>query len=221
MESMRAHILGMHRSGERLDNVRSARIDALLDEADLQVAPSPGSVSESAAQRRQRRLEESWPPPSDPNVALVAAVASGDLDAMRSALRDGADPNFRAGGLDEPVLSIAVRRAAATGDHALVGELLGAGANPNHASRQGETSLHVAASVGSPVLVDMLSRAGADPFRRDLAGRTPKELAVVALGRHQVASHAVFGALDRCEARRLGPTAPQRSPITERAFERG
>ena len=221
MESLRSQILGLHRSGERLDNVRSARIDEAFDAHDLHLAPSHGSVSASSAERRQRRLEEVWPSPTDANVSLVEAVLSGDLDAVRGALNNGADPNFRAGGLDEPVLCLAVRRAVATGDNSIVSELLQSRADPNFTTRQGETSLHVAASLGSPTLVDLLSRAGADPLKPDLAGRTPKELAVVVLGRHQVATHPVFQALDRSEFAKLGPTLDRRSPTTHRTFDRG
>lgn len=221
MELLTEQLVALQRGGDRVDLVRSRRIETALAGASLDLAPSPGSVTAPSSYRRQLRSVENWPIATDPNVRLVEAVASHDPDAVESALEAGADPHFRCGPLDEPVLSHAVRMGARTGDSSIVSMLLSAGADPNEAGRSGETPLHVAAASGSPQMVDLLVAHGADPFRRDRAGRTPRELAVAVLGRHQVASHAVFAALDKAERGLVGPGLPERQPRSQGSLDRG
>ena len=211
MESLHSQLLALQRGGDRLDHFSAQRIERALEHAELDRSASPRAVTASSLVRRQRRLEEEWPSPSQANIALVEAVAQHDPSAVQAALSHGADVNFRAGPFDEPVLTHAVRRGSDVGDESIVGMLLAEGALPNAAGRQGETPLHAAAAVGNARMVDLLSKAGADPLKLDLAGRTPRELAVVTLGAHQVASHPVFDALDKAEARSLGPSLSPRS----------
>ena len=211
MESMHSQLLALQRGGDRLDHFSAQRVERALEFAELDRTASPGAVTSSSLVRRQRRLEEEWPSPTEANVSLVEAVASHDPSAVRSALDQGADPNFRAGPFDEPVLTHAVRRGTDVGDESVVGMLLASGASPNVPGRQGETPLHAAAAAGNARMVDVLSTAGADPLKRDLAGRTPRELAVVTLGSAQVGSHPVFDALDKAEARFVGPSVSPRS----------
>ncbi len=121
--------------------------------------------------------------------ALVDAARNGDLAAVRSLLRGGADPNAAA--LDgSTALHWAVHRdslamvnalltagaradrltrykvapltlAAQNGDAAIVERLLAAGANPDTVSEEGQTALMTASRNGSVAAVRALLRRGA------------------------------------------------------------
>ena len=110
-----------------------------------------------------------------PARSLVADAASkGDLNAVRTLLKQGADVNTPQGdGMT------ALHFAAERGDAALAEMLLYAGANVSAGTRIGQyTPLHLAARRGSAPVVKALLAAGADPsVRAPLSGVTPLHLA--------------------------------------------
>ena len=162
-----------------------------------------GSVGELASQRLARMRHDEWPRFDEPNVRLVEAVCAGDVEGAREALRDGASPKVMVPGLDEPLLSLAVRAASrGHGGEAMVDVLIAHGAPVNAVNRFGETPMHEAAAVGSPGLVRRLEAGGANALLRDYAGRTPSELAE---GRLLENAHPVLRELERGRERRLGP----------------
>ncbi|MEO6811195.1 MAG: ankyrin repeat domain-containing protein, partial [Isosphaeraceae bacterium] len=93
-----------------------------------------------------------------PTQALRKASEAGDAEAIRRAVRAGADVNARlSGGLS------ALMVATGSGSVEAVQALLDAGANPNVHDPEGKTPLIVAIQKGSPALVKTLLDAGADP----------------------------------------------------------
>ncbi|HKW01927.1 MAG TPA: ankyrin repeat domain-containing protein, partial [Vicinamibacterales bacterium] len=113
-----------------------------------------------------------------PPRALVADAASkGDINAVRTLLKQGADVNTSRGdGMT------ALHFAAERGDGALAEMLIYAGANVSAGTRIGQyTPLHLAARSGSGAVVKALLAAGADPsVRTPLSGVTPLHLAAEA-----------------------------------------
>jgi ankyrin repeat protein len=99
--------------------------------------------------------------------ALSAAVASGDLHAVRASLKAGADPDV---GDDEGKRPLEVAIRAKRRDLALV--LIAAGADLNaNQNASGYTPLRLAITTGQPDLVRALLAAGADPnARSSIAG---------------------------------------------------
>ena len=101
-----------------------------------------------------------------PNSPVADAAMRGDLDAVRTLLRQGADVNAAQGdGMT------ALHWAAEAGDEGMVEALVYAGANLGAVTRLGDyTPLHLASKAGQPAGVAALLEAGADPDARTGTG---------------------------------------------------
>ena len=108
-----------------------------------------------------------------PNVALVDGIRTTDLEAVKEALLEGADPNA----LDtngQPALILSIVAPETEQRTAIFRLLLDKGAKPNVPdSVNGFTPLINAASSGSLALVQELLARGADPAQRDNEGNSP------------------------------------------------
>ncbi len=102
---------------------------------------------------------------------LSEAAFTGDLEALRQALTDGADPNTK----DPQSGSTLLATAALMGHTEVVGLLLEHGADVNARSRDGGTALHAAAFLGRAEIVKHLLDKGADTTLRNNMGGTPIE----------------------------------------------
>ena len=98
---------------------------------------------------------------------LHVAVASGDVEVVRTLLAGEADPNATDGAGDSP-LHIAAHR----GDTGAIVVLVAQGADADARDAQGGTALHRAASRGHGEAVASLLELGADPALTDGAGRS-------------------------------------------------
>ena len=117
---------------------------------------------------------------------VADAAARGDLEAVRSLLREGADVNAPQGdGMT------ALHWAAERDDAGLIGVLLYAGARVDAGTRIGHyTPLHLAARGAGSAVVELLLDAGGDPNASTTnSGATPLHLAAAA------GDPAVVGAL--------------------------
>eukprot|EP00037_Helgoeca_nana_P013322 m.122562 g.122562 ORF g.122562 m.122562 type:complete len:329 (-) comp21962_c0_seq2:289-1275(-) len=101
---------------------------------------------------------------------FAVAMGAGDFATAHALLKKDA-------ALAGDTLSTVV--AAACGDRDMVAALLDASVDPNScfALSGGGTALHVAVAAGHHSTISLLIRAGADPHTKDLAGKTPLELA--------------------------------------------
>ncbi len=99
--------------------------------------------------------------------ALVDAAKEGDLTAVRSLLRAGADPNAAA-----PDGSTAVHWAAHGDNLQMLDALLDAGAKPDIVTRYRVAPLMLAAQNGNAALIDRLLDAGASPDTVSEEGQT-------------------------------------------------
>ena len=134
-------------------------------------------------------------------VAVVAAVKTGDTARLRTLLREGADPD--AAELDG---STALLWASHRDDVESVRLLVDAGADASAANDLGASPLWAAGQNGSATVVRALLEAGADPDRALLSGETPVMVAARAGSADVVAQLAAAGAdLDRQGSR--GQTA--------------
>jgi ankyrin repeat protein len=147
---------------------------------------------------------------SDPNniADIVTAIRNGDLEMLRFALKDGADPDMRdKGGLGllhiavkenkaeavdiliaahaDPNLPVAMTNhtplfyAAHPGvSPGIVDALIRCGARTEAVDAYGWTPLHMAADHGAHEAVQALIAAGADVQARDRDGRTPYDIAL-------------------------------------------
>ena len=107
---------------------------------------------------------------------LVSAVRDGDVEAVRSLLRQGADANAAEGdGLS--TLHWAARR----GEPEIAKILLDAGATVDVRTRNGAyTPLHEASKAGNALVARVLLEAGADPAARTTTGdATPLHFAAI------------------------------------------
>ena len=93
---------------------------------------------------------------------VLAAVASGEREALDAALAAGGDPNQRGTG-GEPVLS----HAAWRGDAAMAAALIDAGAAVDGTSDCGNAALMHAAACGHLEVLRLLLDRGADPAHRN------------------------------------------------------
>ena len=94
-----------------------------------------------------------------PNAPIADAAIAGDVEAVRSLLNGGADPDgARGDGMT------GLHWAARNGDLETAELLLGAGADLTAVTRVGaHTPLHVAATAADPSVVEALLEGGADP----------------------------------------------------------
>jgi hypothetical protein len=108
--------------------------------------------------------------------ALLKAIDGHDIDAVRVALRDGADPNGPGSG--QRVLG----QAILAHDQVIVRELIRAGADVNATTLDGAGSPMVllAAFSGEPAIVRILLQAGANPNASSKHGMTALAEAAVA-----------------------------------------
>lgn len=154
---------------------------------------------DAAEIRRQLQSVAADTPGSDGTTLLMAAIAQGNLDSTRALLEGGADPN-RAGPdgktpvhlaafADNPELLRAVLAKGGKADarntltdatpleSALLGGnpaqlqiLLDAGADPDHADRNGDTALHVAARTNAGAALLLLLERGSNPEAKNSRG---------------------------------------------------
>ena len=113
--------------------------------------------------------------PKPAGTDLIDAVRSGDAEAVRALIDNGADVNASQGdGFT------ALHWVATTGVGPIAQMLLTAGARVDLATRNGAyTPLHVASRSGHHAVIEMLLRAGADPNRRTANGSTALHLAAL------------------------------------------
>ena len=98
---------------------------------------------------------------------LVDAASNGDVDAVRSLLKGGADPNQAA-----PDGSTAVHWAVHGDNLTMLNALLAAGAKPDAVTRYKIAPLTLAAQNGNVALVERLLDAGANPDTASEEGQT-------------------------------------------------
>ena len=98
---------------------------------------------------------------------LVDAARDGDLSAVRSMLRAGADPNGAA-----PDGATALHWAVHRDNLEMVNALLHAGAKPDHLTRYKVAPLTLAAQNGDAAIVERLLAAGANPDTVSEEGQT-------------------------------------------------
>ena len=117
---------------------------------------------------------------------LMDAIRAGDAAAARTALDDGADPDHA---------TVAPMRVLATtrGDPALVGALLGAGANPDAIDPRGRPVLALAGTRGHLDIVELLLENGADVDLRE--GSPGRSILQLVIDDASEPSLAVLGAL--------------------------
>lgn len=105
------------------------------------------------------------------NNQLIDAAENGDLDAVKTAMNEGADINCRWYDGWTPLLS------AVHHESFIIDLLLSYGADPNIASGLGYTPLMRAAGLGNVQVVKLLLAAGADKKKCDCDGKTASQLA--------------------------------------------
>src|SRR5437667_10258891 len=106
------------------------------------------------------------------NVRLVNAVKSRDLAAVRTLLKQHADPNAADVDGTTPIIW-----AAHNGDGEIGKLLVAAGASVKATNRYGVSALVEAATLGDVAMMEILLKAGADPNAAYGAGETPLMLA--------------------------------------------
>ena len=106
------------------------------------------------------------------NIRLVNAVKSRDLAAVRTLLKQHADPNAADVDGTTPIIW-----AAHNGDGEIGKLLVAAGASVKATNRYGVSALVEAATLGDVAMMEILLKAGADPNAAYGAGETPLMLA--------------------------------------------
>jgi hypothetical protein len=103
-------------------------------------AAKPGNSAANTTKRpasaEQKRLD----------AELLAAISEDNVDAVKTLLKQGADPNGRTGEFRHAILMPAVRR----GNKDVVAALLRAGADPDYGDGTNVTPLYIAAVLGEP-----------------------------------------------------------------------
>ena len=113
-------------------------------------APAPASRNATEGLSRERR-EVTTAGPAAATAPLFAAIAAGDLNAVRQGLREGADPNQRGAGGQTPLMA-----AARRGNEAIVRLLLAAGADRALRDPQGLSAADYAERAGHSALLPLL-----------------------------------------------------------------
>ncbi len=108
---------------------------------------------------------------------LALAARWGREHAVAALLRIDSHPDLPLVG---PWQASPLMYAAGAGHDEIVGRLLGAGARVDRRDAEGNAALHWAARAGQGGAARQLLARGADPSMRNLAGRTPGELAEAA-----------------------------------------
>ncbi len=135
--------------------------------------------------------------------AIVEAAQSGNRDALRAALKDGADVNAAQGDGMTPLHWAAVRN-----DVEMADLLMYAGANVKATTRiGGYTPLLVAAKTGNAKVIETLIKHGADPDRTTANGTTPLMLAAAAGDADAVRILAYYSANVNAREKVKGETA--------------
>ena len=99
---------------------------------------------------------------------LTKAVKAGDLQAVRTLIKSGADVNAKSGDGSTPLLWATYRSAPE-----IARALIGAGAAVDTANDYGITPLLQASRSGDAPLVELLLQAGASPAKAHPEGETP------------------------------------------------
>ena len=139
-----------------------------------------------------------------PDTPVADAAMRGDIEAVRSLLRDGADVNAAQGdGMT------ALHWAAEAGSVELVGMLLYAGAHVQGVTRLGDyTPLHLASQAGRDGVIVQLLGAGADPSAHTTTGDvTPLHFAATSGSAASIKALLDQGALVNARESVLGQTA--------------
>ena len=118
--------------------------------------------------------------------ALLQAAKSGDVEAMKLLLANGADPKINTGLNITPLMAAAGIAWAANQDKASEADALEAvkllveehGLDVNFVADTGETAMHAAAYRGANSIVQYLFDRGAKLDVPDLSGRTPLKIAM-------------------------------------------
>ena len=133
---------------------------------------------------------------------VAEAAARGDLESVRTLLRDGADVNAAQGdGMT------ALHWAALRGDSEMVSVLVYAGANISSTTRLGAyTPLHLASRDGRAGAVTLLLEAGSDANAATTTGATPLHLAAAGGDVPTLASLLEAGAEADAQERANGQT---------------
>ena len=116
-----------------------------------------------------------------PEIATALIAAGADINARDP---DGQVPSGRRANHRTPLFMAVYRGGSFIGGQPMPTErsvsvvqvLMGAGADPEQADRNGRTPLH-AAALSNPAVFPLLIRLGADPSARDADGRTPLDYA--------------------------------------------
>jgi ankyrin repeat protein len=113
--------------------------------------------------------------PSGTVPPLYESVMFGNLNAVKTLLVHGADPNipYKAGITPLMCVSQHVARARAATMAQIVAALIDAGAKVNARSKGGLTALHFAARYSEPEIAELLISVGAQVNARDPKGATP------------------------------------------------
>jgi ankyrin repeat protein len=136
------------------------------------------------------------------DVRLIEAVKTGNVEAVRTLLRERVDVNAR-----EADGTTALHWAARADDVDLVVSLIGAGAAADAANRYGVTPLILAATNGNAVVIDALMKAGARPNDAMPEGQTAV-MAAARTGSVDAVNALIRGGADpNLHERRLGETA--------------
>ena len=148
--------------------------------------------------------------PSGTVPPLYEAVMFGNLNAVRTLLAHGADPNlpYKAGITPLMCVSQHVARARAVTMAQIVAALIDAGATVNARSKGGLTALHFAARHNEPEIAELLISVGAQVNARDPKGATPLHYASQKGGEEMIQVLLSAGA-DRNVKNKAGQTPVQ------------
>ncbi len=156
--------------------IRNRRADIEKETADgmpiWTAAPSPPPQLKMP-ETRKRRPERGRNPGNRPGGNTIwTAVKTGNLEALKRHLANGADVNARG---KEGITPLGL--AALTGRIRIMDFLLSKGAEINARAEEGETILHWGAVVGRVGVVKYLIDKGADMNARNEEGKTPLDFA--------------------------------------------